>query len=57
MRRNTYLKAFPEEEVAGFLLSLMRSIEDRSYADRLGRASEESVSEVVKGFANGDAFH
>lgn len=47
-------KAFPEEEVAGFLrLSLMRSIEDLTATLISSGASKESVSEIVKGFANG----
>ena len=47
-------KAFPEEEVAGFLrLSLMRSIEDLSATLISSGASKESISEIVKDFANG----
>lgn len=47
-------KAFPKEEVAGFLrLSLMRSIEDLSATLISSGASKESISEIVKGFANG----
>lgn len=50
-------KAFPKEEVAGFLrLSLMRSIDDLSATLISSGASKESISEIVKDFANGDAI-
>lgn len=47
-------KAFPKEEVAGFLrLSLMRSIEDLSATLISSGATKESISEIVKDFVNG----
>jgi hypothetical protein len=47
-------EVLPKEEVAGFLrLSLMRSIEDLSATLISSGAPKESISEIVKGFANG----